>query len=140
MRHLDMHGPFVIATMPTEFVSVHERVILNKYTEPVQSTDFLRMMVKLKTYAQQAARPILAIADLSEVKHFPSYMLTLALREGNINPVRNPKIETLLVIADSPLLVNVVSVIGRITDSRKIILVRTYEDAQKEIAAFVKRN
>jgi hypothetical protein len=124
-------------TMPAEFRLLNDRVVTNIYREPLQANEVEQMVNQLSNYVEQSSQPVLAIADFSEVKHFPSSLMTMALRRNTANPVRNPKIETLMVIADSAFLESLVSAISKITRVRKIILVRTRAEGDREIAAFV---
>jgi hypothetical protein len=123
--------------MPAEFRLLNDRVVTNIYREPVQAIEVERMVNQLSEFAEHSSETILAIADFSEVKRFPSALMSLALKRNNVNPVHNPKIEVLMVIADSAFLESVVSAITKITRARKIVLVRTREEGDRQIAAFV---
>src|ERR1044071_6334679 len=110
--------------MPAEFQVVNERVILNKYTEPIRPADIDHMAAELADYAEQAPQTVFVIVDVTEVKNYPVYILTTGLRPSNINPMRNPQIERIIVIADSPILASLASAVSTITRIEKIVLVR----------------
>jgi hypothetical protein len=124
--------------MPAEFQVVNERVILNKYTEPLRSADIDHMAAELLAYTEQAPQTVFTIVDVTEVKNFPAYILTTGLRQANINPMRNPKIERIFVIAYSPFLASLASAVSSITRIEKIVLVRNRAEADREIEALIK--
>src|ERR1041385_4202232 len=111
--------------MPAEFRLVNERVVLNKYIEPVRDADVGDMVTKLENHAKEVSQTVLLIADFTAVKQFPSTLLTMGLRKGNVNPVRNPKIDSIIVLTDSAFLVNLASAITRITGIKKTAFMRT---------------
>lgn len=123
--------------MPAEFRLLNDRVVTNIYREPLQAVEVEQMVNQLNDYVEHTSETVLAIADFSEIKRFPSSLMTMALRRNTVNPVRNPKIETLMVIADSAFLESVVSAVSKITRAKKIVLVRTREEGDREVAAFV---
>src|SRR5262249_10976151 len=126
-------------TMAAEFQIPNERVVITKYIDPVHDVDLIQMVSQLDAYAKKAPQTILAIADFSEVKKFPHALLTLGLRQGNVNPVRNPKIDTIMVFAESAFLASIASTIARITGSKKIVFVQTRSEVDAAIEAFVKK-
>ena len=126
--------------MPAEFRHVNDRVVTNIYREPLRPIEVEDMVRQLDAYVDKATESVLAIADFSEIKQFPSSLMTMALRRNNVNPLRNPKVETLMVIADSAFLESLVSAVSRITHAKKIILVRNRVEGDKEIEKFMKRS
>src|SRR5450432_132393 len=111
--------------MPAEFLLINERVILTKYTEPMYASDFDAMSVQIAAYAETAIQTIFVIADFTEVERFPSFMLGIGLRRGNTNPVRNPRIERIVVVAHAPLIERLASMVAKITGIKKFSIVAT---------------
>jgi hypothetical protein len=123
--------------MPSEFQIVNERVVITKYIEPVLESDITQMSAEVEAFARRSSQSILAIADFGDIKQFPTSLLSRGIRRDNVNPMRNPKIERLLVIADSAFLQSVVSAVCRITGVKKVAIMRTRAEVDVVIEAFI---
>ena len=121
--------------MTVEFQHVNERVMLHKYTEPIREDDFVATLAQFHAFAETTMRTVFLIADFTEVYRFPPYMLSLGLRTGQTNPVRNPKLEHIVVIAHMPLIMSLTSMLVKITGITKFSIVRTRAQAEEEIQA-----
>ncbi len=123
--------------MVAQFEVLSERLVLNQYSEPLNVADIDRMSKETTTYAEHQAQPIYVIADFSKIQRFPSSLLTLGLRPNPDNPVRNPKIESIVVVADSAFLSMLTEVVTKVIHVKKFVVVRTKEDALKEVEKLI---
>ena len=119
--------------MVAQFQVLRDRVVVNEYSEPLSTADIEQMTKEISVYAAQQSQPVYVISDFSQIKHFPATLLTLGLRRNQENPVRNPKIAAIVVVADSPLLNSLAEVVTKVAHVEKFVVVRTREAALLEI-------
>jgi len=125
--------------MPATFQIINERVSVIKYSEPLLASDMDRSSAELTAYAETASQPILVIADYTQIRHLSTSLISVGLRPGNANPLRNPVIKKIVVIAYLPVVHNLASVVSNILGIEKLVVVRTQAHVEREIEKFLQQ-
>ena len=123
--------------MPAEFRLSNERVCLIKYSDPLVASDMDRSSAELVAYAETAPQPLLVIGDYTEITQLSTSLISVGLRQGNGNPLRNPRVEKIIVITNLPVIVNLASTVSHILGIKKLVVVQTQAQADKEIERFI---
>src|SRR5260221_11960270 len=109
--------------MPAEFQLINERVCLIKYTDPLLALDIYKSFAALTAYAETVTQPLLAIGDYSEITKLSKGLISAGIRPGNANPLRNPLVEKIIVIADLPKIMSLAAVVSKILGIHKLVVV-----------------
>ncbi|HLY29160.1 MAG TPA: hypothetical protein VKQ72_22635 [Aggregatilineales bacterium] len=119
--------------MAATFETIQEDIVLNRYSEPLTANDIQYMTIKDDEYSVSHSGPIHVVADFSEIKAFPSGLLTLGLRPGMNNPMRNPKVSSIVVICNSQFINQLASVVSRVARIDKLVVVKNWDEARAEL-------
>src|SRR5437868_45477 len=123
--------------MSVELRASHQSVLVVKYRGPLSASEANQVVIDIASFAQAAALPVILIVDFTEITGFPVNLMSLGLRLGDINPVRNPKIEQIVGIARQPIISKMAAMVSSTIGTKKIIVVQTDVQADREIEAFL---
>jgi hypothetical protein len=126
--------------LPAEFQLINERVCAIKYTDPLTASEMDQSSSELTAYAETATQPLVVIADYTEIRHISTSLISVGLRPGSANPLRNPIIKKIVVIAHLPIIKNLASVVSNILGIEKLVIVRSQAQADGEIELFFQQH
>jgi hypothetical protein len=125
--------------LPAQFQIIDERVCLTKYTDPLLASEIDESSAELTAYANTATQSLVVIADYSEITHISTGLISVGLRRGSANPLRNPIIEKIIIIAQLPIIYNLASTVSNILRIEKFVVVQTRAQADREVEVFLQQ-
>lgn len=126
--------------MPAEFEIIKDRVCLVRYTDPLLAKDIYQSFADIMAYAQSATQPVLAIGDYTAITQLSRGLISAGVRPGSANPLRNPLVEKIVVIADLPIIMSLAAVVSKILGIEKLVVVRTQAQADYEVERFLRKH
>ena len=125
--------------VPTEFAVASEHVCVLKLTDPLLASELHANSAKLTAYVEKVSRPIIVVADFSQITRISPDLISVGLQRGPANPLRNPAIAKSVIITQLPIIQELASVVSKVLGINKLIVVENWDKANKEVEMFLRQ-